>query len=178
MPHVKWYVDINIYIYIYSIIFVFISCLLRIRYQGTVCVWVSNQRSWPGGWHAAWCIRLITHSCSARNVLFVCMPYSYPSRGIYPWMPKERILAFCVAWSRSTFYFRARHMYTGWFMLHDGNLFPGKCPRRLFDSAREILHTSSMCHCEDLACLFFFFFCLIFRQWRSFGNFFGKFGPP
>ena len=32
---------------------------------------------------------------------------------------------------------------TGWFKLNDGNLFPGQSPRRFFESAREILHTTS-----------------------------------
>ena len=60
----------------------------------------------------------------------------------------------------------------GWFTLKHPNLFPGECPCRFFDSDRELLHTSSMCPCENLTrCLFF---CLIFRQLR----FFGKCGPP
>ena len=39
------------------------------------------------------------------------------------------------------------------------DLFPGECPRRFFDSDRDTLHTSFMCHCKDLphlcACVFF-----------------------
>ena len=37
------------------------------------------------------------------------------------------------------------------------NLFPGEYPRRFFDSDREILRTSSMCHREDLTSRGLFF---------------------
>ena len=51
---------------------------------------------------------------------------------------------------------------TGWFTLKNPNVFHGECPRRFVDSNRGILHTSSMCRCEDLTLSGFFF--LIFRQ--------------
>ena len=57
------------------------------------------------------------------------------------------------------------------FKLKARNEFPGECPRRFYDSDREILHASSMCPCEDLPCLILFiYFCLIFRQLDFFGK--------
>ena len=45
---------------------------------------------------------------------------------------------------------------TGWFTLKTPNLFPGKSPRRFFDSYREM---SSICPYEEpTRCFFFFFF--------------------
>ena len=32
------------------------------------------------------------------------------------------------------------------------NVFLDECPRRFSDSDSETLHTSSVCHCEDLTC--------------------------
>ena len=44
----------------------------------------------------------------------------------------------------------AQEPTTGWFKLHDGNLFPGQSPRRFFESDPEILKTSFMSHYQDL----------------------------
>ena len=49
-------------------------------------------------------------------------------------------------------------LHTGWFTLKKTNLFLGECSRRFVDSDREVLHTSSMCHCEDLTCPCLFLF--------------------
>ena len=60
---------------------------------------------------------------------------------------------------------------TGWFTLKTPNLFPGKSPRRFFDSYREM---SSICPYEEPTRCFFSFSFLNFRQLR----FFPKCGPP
>ena len=66
-----------------------------------------------------------------------------------------------------------RH-FTGWFTYKSPNLFPGECPRRFLHSDHEVLHTSSMFHCEYLTCRFLLFFGVNFRHLRIFG----KCGPP
>ena len=55
-----------------------------------------------------------------------------------------------------------KYLCTGWFTYKKTNVFLGECPQQFLDSDREILRTSSMCHCKNLACSFFFFCLSIF----------------